>query len=787
MKKINSFLICFLLAATALLPLTTLGGNNLTSAYADGENEITISSVAGLKQIADYVNSGTDNYAGKTITLANDLDLGAWTPIGNASYAFKGTFDGAGHTISNITISDKFAYQGIFGHTNGATIKNLSVADFSSSNLSSEFAVYVGAILGQGQNTKIENCEVDQSATNTFTFEIGYTTYLGSVAGNLTSGSEVSNTSSFMKVNATYNLKNEYTVKVGGFVGSAENTKFEKASSFGGINLTYSGEENPTLSSTFYVGGFAGELSGVSNNIMHDCVVGGEINSQQVTPVEPAVQNMNVGAVAGALVSAQAGGIASVAYISTFDAFKINTASYQTSTNNVMQVPTGAISTQDFYESDTFSFQMNETNQTFAWHKSTGRWDFTDKWVLANGQLRLQLFQYFDVNFADELDPNKQLLEKYQISPEPAQGDQKPYTYNQLVSMTFRFKNSENNKYYDISDILLGTTSLNFGDFTASEDEEKGTVKTSKSGDISFYKIGETYHLDVLANNATDGKYSFKLKAIEYKAYILPDENGSVRYSGTSAPLASIERVMTASSNAITVEAVSNKRYRFNGWSIFYEDETAGNIEYADKIWKQQSISISSANPLQIKFAEGAYNQNFLLMANFAYDPCTLTFEYDPTMITKIAINTENITASSESVDLDKNEPATIKVYVKQGIEFDTEVFEKAIKNNFTRDTLSLKTSTYKDDLDATQTVYEYTFSTSSLNYETSPTFNFTLSTKIVEDEKDPNLTLWIILGSVGGGLVLIGTGLTIWLVIRRKAYGKAGKAKNEDYKNYYY
>ena len=89
---------------------------------ADGftESEYKVSSVADLVALAELTNAGV-NTTGITFVLAKDLDLGAycaeeiakgnggWTPIGdystNTSYQFKGTFDGNGHVIKNLTIN----------------------------------------------------------------------------------------------------------------------------------------------------------------------------------------------------------------------------------------------------------------------------------------------------------------------------------------------------------------------------------------------------------------------------------------------------------------------------------------------------------------------------------------------------------------------------------------------------------------------------------------------------------------------------------------------------------
>ncbi len=110
-----------------------------------GENgeieEITeIKTVEDLEKFAESVNSG-NSYNGKTVTLANDLDLSdiynesgkSWTPIGSQDSdgyvinAFAGTFDGGNHSIKGLYINTETGKeQGLFGIVSG-TVKNLSI------------------------------------------------------------------------------------------------------------------------------------------------------------------------------------------------------------------------------------------------------------------------------------------------------------------------------------------------------------------------------------------------------------------------------------------------------------------------------------------------------------------------------------------------------------------------------------------------------------------------------------------------------------------------------------
>ncbi|MBR5429220.1 MAG: hypothetical protein IK116_01700, partial [Firmicutes bacterium] len=65
------------------------------------ETVLMVSTAEGLEAIAEAVNGG-ETYEGQTITLEADIDLQneEWTPIGDASNAFEGTFDGQGHAIT---------------------------------------------------------------------------------------------------------------------------------------------------------------------------------------------------------------------------------------------------------------------------------------------------------------------------------------------------------------------------------------------------------------------------------------------------------------------------------------------------------------------------------------------------------------------------------------------------------------------------------------------------------------------------------------------------------------
>lgn len=146
-KKVLSLLLMFCMVIS-LMPAMSLkaaaesdgtvwdGTSSDESWYTNNPSADTyyISTAAQLRALADMTDSekDRDTYNGlseKTINLTNDIDLNGkeWTPIGTDW--FGGTFNGNGHTISNLceTVANDSCLYGLFGYTNG-TIINLNVS-----------------------------------------------------------------------------------------------------------------------------------------------------------------------------------------------------------------------------------------------------------------------------------------------------------------------------------------------------------------------------------------------------------------------------------------------------------------------------------------------------------------------------------------------------------------------------------------------------------------------------------------------------------------------------------
>ena len=127
--------------------------------------------------------------------LAKDIDLAdvVWAPIGNGSVAFAGSFDGAGHTVSNLTVdyttaaSGERLYLGLFGQVEGtpekhAVIQNLTVT--GSVNAASEFSVYSGYVAGVvGSARYAELSNVISRVNVTADEKVGNAASVGGLAG----------------------------------------------------------------------------------------------------------------------------------------------------------------------------------------------------------------------------------------------------------------------------------------------------------------------------------------------------------------------------------------------------------------------------------------------------------------------------------------------------------------------------------------------------------------------------------------------------------------------------
>lgn len=158
---------------SVVLKATAVVGNldgNVTqepgSFVAGKDATITVSTYAQLQGLALASTAGI-NYEGKTIKLANDIDLTgkSWQPFGfDKANGFSGTIDGQGHKIIGLSnggyvgqiVKNKYTpisgdHYGFIAYTKGAvTVQNIT---FENVNINSKTASVCAAVIGDTNRT----------------------------------------------------------------------------------------------------------------------------------------------------------------------------------------------------------------------------------------------------------------------------------------------------------------------------------------------------------------------------------------------------------------------------------------------------------------------------------------------------------------------------------------------------------------------------------------------------------------------------------------------------------
>lgn len=273
----------------------TGGGNGLS-----WENAIKIASAEELAYFAQQVNSQGDialgsgggpiEHNGKDqaggfmsyyFALSADIDLSDydWTPIGNATYPFKGNFDGRGHCVNGLKVMkvetvNEAVYAGLFGRASVGILRNLGVRLSDAGIQANGGSAYVGGIAGYAH--EIFNCYVVGEGTIKASISEEGSIYAGGIVGNLDSDGSLTN------CYATVNVKvgPEGIVHVGGIVGYG--------SSNSTISCTYAtGDvETGTGENHYYAGGICGYLLNngrLTNSLaVNGRIIGGSTYSNRI-------------------------------------------------------------------------------------------------------------------------------------------------------------------------------------------------------------------------------------------------------------------------------------------------------------------------------------------------------------------------------------------------------------------------------------------------------------------------------------------------------------------------
>ena len=284
MKSVNKLwsIIIAIMMITVLSPELSFANNGLGGNGTEA-SPYEISSEEDLIQMVDKVKNGEGD-AFYVMTTDFEVTSESIEPIGkDANTAFTGSFDGQGHKITGYKqrlTADDGNYGGLFGYTNNATIKNITMESVNINNTGSK--AYVGGIVGYMKNGTIENVKVTS----------------GSVSSGMTAGGIIGG----LENGATFrSFENEATVSgsscAGGILGyTPSSVTLSRMKNSGNINgrtaggvlgtgyNTYTKIENSrnsgTITGTSYAGGICGERAAIT-----DCENTGSIKGDRIAGI----------------------------------------------------------------------------------------------------------------------------------------------------------------------------------------------------------------------------------------------------------------------------------------------------------------------------------------------------------------------------------------------------------------------------------------------------------------------------------------------------------------------
>ncbi len=295
------------------------------------------------EQFLDMKNNRAGNYV-----LESDLDFTDIDFVSPFTSSFMGSFDGGGHTLSNITFSDITTYTGVFGYVSSGSIKDLvldtvtigtlenplpqstssrvgilagyissSTAEIENITIrnsmisyttSSTIRAYSGMIVGENKGS-ITNVEIEDSSINLTSTSHGIIKVAGAV-GYLSEDATLKEVKSDVDLTFTLeagthsDMNRDFIIYVGGVVAdnNARNKTYsvENIQHIGDLTVDLdfnTADGNDGGSYTVYVGGFiAGNYATVKNVFVEGSL---SVNHQKNDFDDEVYKAFNIGGVFG--------------------------------------------------------------------------------------------------------------------------------------------------------------------------------------------------------------------------------------------------------------------------------------------------------------------------------------------------------------------------------------------------------------------------------------------------------------------------------------------------------
>ena len=753
--------------------------------------------IATADRLENYINSYDTSRANATFVLTEDIDMTGKilkTGFGTATDPFAGTFDGRGHTISNLTfdfstnaqgqevVTDN-KYVGLFGITNGATIKNFSIAGKTTFTVGKcNDAVYMSPVVGLANYTTITQIQNTSKISLNSADVFAKNVYFGAIAGMTSGGSisyVISRTSASDFGPWTLNDRNEKINQVGGIVGNLTNTQMYFVVGASKFNIIVDEDFYGTLD----IGGVAGYVDQSFGSII-DVVL--ENTFTVGLPQLGTSGIVKVGQVVGEI-SNNAPESGNLSYIR----YKSNTAGYSifgdrggytykvSPTDNIISIQNIPETTEEF-NGDDYYFEY-------------GPWDFETVWYLNAGTIYLQEFYgRFTVELGENL-VSGNILELKRDFPTA-------YNYNDKVEIVFGFRSILDGesqvdlaKYYYLDALTLG------GNVVEEILYSEGEYYLANTEKYTLTKSGENYVLTIKNVNRSTASlaypYDIRTRAKRFNlkvtsklydggTYVDEDTPPAQVYYSSGTPLDTLTDTITYDTKTVTINKRlrnANLPYAFVGW---YLEKTGADVE------------LTRAESLAINFGRGEYKDDISIYAKYEKYACVVTFKIDAGVQNIVLFGDEKnaITKTNTSVSVSKQEQnLKIEVKIQKDYDFDVKEFIAGLD---TYKSTGESFCTWLNENDPTRPANYYMFNLDMtvLNYDDFGD-RLNISIQTTENKASSKKMKWIIVGSsVGGGVLIAGLVVVIIIIKRRNGGGfgggfSSGKTsfKKGSYKDMYY
>ena len=295
------------------------GGNFISTDFSASAEENTINIGTAQNFVTVFTTESTFNDENVVVRINGPLDFEGvnLAPIAQSKNVFKGTLDGQGNTLSNLTFSSSILYAGLVPYAQNATIQNIKIGGDVEFEFTGETVgdVYAGVLVGYGENVVIKNCElentiIDKENNDSVSYDkvslpVNSNINFGFLAGKLKGNPNALNQTMPANIVDCVNyydaeiIVNKYTsMAIGGLVGALENCYMLDNMNYGDITYSKNASLNSTNVNTQYFGGLAGTVSGSGLN-MRNNIFGGQVKSFE----DVVGLNAKVGSIFGGAVS----------------------------------------------------------------------------------------------------------------------------------------------------------------------------------------------------------------------------------------------------------------------------------------------------------------------------------------------------------------------------------------------------------------------------------------------------------------------------------------------------